>query len=75
MPLSALNFYLVSKYNHEKRQEVYLFDALYSMVTHKVYEEFPRWQDYIKKSKSPAKAQDYEVSDVIDMFRGRGILR
>ena len=85
MPISALIFYMFSKYEHEMnrridamKREAYLFDCLYSInlaLSSRKYLELPRWHEFISKTDGNGRKQE-EVSEqrVIDMFRGKGKL-
>jgi len=76
MPLSALCFYLESKYEHEMVRDVFITDMLmYSARAHvKNPEKMPRYWDAIRKKGQNAKAphKDYTEQEIIDMFRGKG---
>jgi len=80
MPLSALVFYISSKFEYETKRKIrdtqrenYLFNALRAMLILKpnaYYEKYPLWSDITaeakKRSERPA---DFDEDDVIGMFK------
>jgi hypothetical protein len=85
MPLSALVFYLKSKYEHETMRDYYFADMLLYLARAYVKKpkDLPRYGDLISKSRrkhelaSQARDDrnvDFTERDIIDMFRGKGKL-
>jgi len=79
MPLKALVFYLQSKYKHEIIWETYIADTLHFSAFGSFEESKrpPRYLDVLRNKEKASKTtvkDDYEVEDIVDLFRGKGKL-
>ena len=73
MPLSALTFYIIAKFEHEKLLNNYMADmALYAARPHvQNGESLPRYFDLVKPKPAPEKEEAKPMSDeeVFDVFK------
>jgi len=72
LPIKAALLYLTAK----MRRDIYVTDMLFYTARGFVAkpESLPRYYDLVRPARR-AVAKEYNVGDVIDMFRGRGKLR
>ena len=69
MPLSALCFYIESKFKHEYLHDEYLFNSLRGILLKRpdgYYEQYPIWQEINSMGQKPAKAKKQSFDEIVD---------
>ena len=79
MMFEPLTFYLISKFEYETFKDNYFADMLrlsaLVWVDGKEHDKVPRYLDWMQLEKQrEVKRVEHTVSDVVDMFRGKGLL-
>lgn len=75
MSAKASTHYLYNKYVHEMRRDNYEMDMLRLIASAYMKEPPPRYFNLLDaKQTSKTKHIEYDVNDVVDMFRGTGKL-